>query len=96
LQKQALALSLLEMNDAAYRYIWNFDSLAASEDAGSLNRKMAVFLADGNNFGSPLRDAFSAQDSVGQPAGIKTFDNVPQTKCKEFPRRSLEAAADPL
>jgi len=60
-----------------------------------LNRKMAVFYADGNHFGSLLRDALSAQNSEGQLAGIKTFDDVLQAKRKEFLKRLLEAAIGP-
>jgi hypothetical protein len=75
-----------------YTYTWDLDKLATNENAGTLNRKMAIFYADGNNFGSLLREALSTQDSTAQQQGIKTFDDVLQGKRKEFLKQLLESA----
>jgi hypothetical protein len=53
---------------------------------------MAIFYADGNNFGSLLRQALSTQDSTAQQKGIKTFDDVLQGKRKEFLKQLLAVA----
>ena len=82
------------LENAQYTYTWDFDGLATNEDAGPLNRKMAIFYADGNNFGKLLRDSLAGQPKDQQIAWIKRFDETLQGKHKEFLKQLLEKATE--
>jgi hypothetical protein len=74
---------------ADWTYTRDLTDLTTNPGAGRLNKKMAIFYADGNGFGSKPRAALAGLESEGQIVGMEEFDKAVQGRREEFLRQLL-------
>jgi len=78
------------------RLTWDLEDLAASQSAGGLKDKIAIFYADGNKFRKGLQEMFEKLKDKGQRrAMISSFDQQVQGDRRNFLKALLAKAAQP-
>jgi len=76
-------------NGEEYTYTRDLTDLTENKGACRLDKKMAIFYADGNGFGSKPRVALARLESEDQIKGMREFDEAVQGRRDEFLRQLL-------
>ena len=80
---------------ADWLYTNDMEELASWESAGGLDRKVAVFYADGNQLTKQLRDTIGSAQPARQERVIGEFDRHLQGKREEFLKALLKLTGNP-